>query len=99
MKTIIGRSPSSTAHEETGYLLGNNYNYRITYRWAKNLAEYAKTGDGDNPYLSYDRLSEFDDSNLYEGKRLNIMLAAILWKTKHDCVHKPFKNELYLYYE
>ena len=44
-------------------------------------------------------LSEFDDSELSEGERLNVMLTVIKWEVDHDCVHDPVSDELYLYYE
>lgn len=44
-------------------------------------------------------LSQFDDSELSERERLNVLLTAAKWETDHGVVHDPIKDELYLYYE
>lgn len=44
-------------------------------------------------------LSQFDDSELSERERLNVLLTAAKWETDHGVVHDPIKDELYLYFE
>lgn len=44
-------------------------------------------------------LSEFDESTLEEGERLNVILGVIKWEVEHNCLSEALSDELYLYYE
>ena len=72
--------------------------YEFTYEWAKNDLKQ-RVGDESKPYYARGWLYEFDDSEIEEGERLNIMLTVIMWETEHSCISEPVTDELYLYYE
>ena len=74
--------------------------YEFSYEWAKNsLAEYSMIGEKDDPRVPVSWLLEFDDSEIAEGERLNILLAVVKRLTELNSLSELESEELYLYYE
>ena len=44
-------------------------------------------------------LSDYDESSLKEGERLNIILCPIKWEVEHDGLSSWLAHELFLYYQ
>ena len=44
-------------------------------------------------------LSEFNESILEEGERLNVLLPLMQWQTEHDDVTEEIKGEMEWYYD
>ena len=73
--------------------------YELSYSEAKSDFESFSRHLDDDEWKATNWISEFDDSRLQEGERLNVMLTAIKWEADNNIGHDPIKDELYLYYE
>ena len=74
--------------------------YVLNYKWAKNdLKRRTLPGEEQNENHARAWLYNFDDSEIEEAERLNIILAVVNWEIEHNCISEPITDELYLYYE
>ena len=75
-------------------------NHVFTYEVCKtDLEEYIIPETKNHPGIAKNWMYEFDDSEITETERLNIVLAVTKWEIEHDFVSEEISDELYLYYE
>ena len=75
--------------------------YDITYKGMTDIflerARLSKFSTGEQADTSW--LSEFNENQLEEAERLNVILPLIKWCVENDLLTEELEDELYLYYE
>ena len=77
--------------------------YDITYEESKDMMlgriQAIKRHPITGAYLESSWLPEFDESEIAEAERLNVLLPMFEWEIDNNTLTPELKDELYLYYE
>lgn len=75
--------------------------YDLTYEdMTEMLDEQIRTGEKYNgKIIQVSWLHDFDESQLEEAERLNVLLPLIKWQVEHNELTEELEGELELYYE